>query len=107
MCPCHRKRRRHAESNVLSVEGITDKIPRIHCSEISAAEFRSKFEALKIPVIVTGLCDSWKARENWIEEKLLQSYSEHRFKVQDVDRGDILSSCIMCLQPCIKEIRDN
>lgn len=79
-----RKRRRHVDSDVLSVEGVTDDLPRVHCSEISATDFRRRYEAPKIPVIVTGLCESWPAREMWTEENMLQSYSEHRFKVHQL-----------------------
>lgn len=49
--------------------------------ELSTKDFVERFERSRLPVVITGVCDSWKGREAWTEEGLLQRYSEHKFKV--------------------------
>ena len=48
---------------------------------LTVAEFVERFERPRLPVVITGLCDGWKARGNWTEEGLLRRYGEHKFKV--------------------------
>lgn len=79
---CHRKKRRHADSSVLSIEGIVDAVPRIHCSSLSPEDFSRSYEVPKRPAVITGLSNNWKARDRWTEEEMLKAYSEHRFKAQ-------------------------
>ena len=48
---------------------------------MTVVEFVERFERPRLPVVITGLCDGWRARENWTEEGLLRRYGEHKFKV--------------------------
>lgn len=40
-----------------------------------------RFERPRLPVVITGLCDSWRASREWTQDTLLQRYGEHKFKV--------------------------
>ena len=44
-------------------------------------EFVERFERPRLPVVITGLCDTWRAAKDWNEETLLQRYGDHKFKV--------------------------
>ena len=79
---CYRIRRCHADSNVLSTAGLNDTLERVHWKDLTVEEFEERYERPKKPVIITGLCDGWHAGEAWTEERLLQHYGEHKFKVQ-------------------------
>ena len=48
------------------------------------AEFVERFEAPKLPVVITGLCDGWPAAREWAPEALLARYGDHKFKVGGV-----------------------
>ena len=45
------------------------------------AEFVERFERPRLPVVITGLCDGWRAANDWNEDTLLQRYGDHKFKV--------------------------
>lgn len=34
-----------------------------------------------MPVVITGLTDTWPAQQQWTPKRLLEQYREHRFKV--------------------------
>lgn len=40
-----------------------------------------RFERPRIPVVITGLTDSWDAAEHWTPSALRAKYGEHPFKV--------------------------
>ena len=44
-------------------------------------QFVARFERPRIPVVITGLCDGWRAGQAWQQQDLLQHYGEHKFKV--------------------------
>ena len=44
-------------------------------------QFVERFERPRIPVVITGLCDGWRAGRAWQQENLLKHYGEHKFKV--------------------------
>ena len=50
--------------------------------DLSAKQFVERFERPRLPVVITGLCDSWRGQENWTAQNLLRHYGEHKFKVQ-------------------------
>ena len=79
---CYRTRRRHADSDVLSTAGLNDVLERVHWKDLTVKEFEERYERPKKPVVITGLCDGWGAGEAWTEQRLLQHYGEHKFKVQ-------------------------
>ena len=45
------------------------------------ADFVERFERPRLPVVITGLCDGWRAANDWNEDTLLQRYGDHKFKV--------------------------
>lgn len=61
---------------IQSVHGLLNK-PQ----ELSVAEFVERFERPRLPVVITGLCDGWRAAKDWNEDTLLQRYGDHKFKV--------------------------
>lgn len=40
-----------------------------------------RFERPRLPVVITGLCDSWRASKDWNEQSLVQRFGSHKFKV--------------------------
>ena len=44
-------------------------------------QFVERFERPRIPVVITGLCDGWRAGDAWQQQDLLKHYGEHKFKV--------------------------
>lgn len=52
--------------------------------DLSVQEFVDRFEAPRLPVVITGLTDSWKAKTEWTEDRLLQRFADHKFKVQSL-----------------------
>ncbi|KAF5828704.1 hypothetical protein DUNSADRAFT_17204 [Dunaliella salina] len=75
--------RRHnlAASNILTTEGIVDRAPRVHCQDLTPAQFAERFERPRQPVVITGATDSWSAHANWRPEVLAERYRDHKFKV--------------------------
>lgn len=78
------RKRRHAESTVLSTEGVRDSLERVHGPDLTVREFEERYERPKKPVVITGLSDAWRATTEWTEEKMLQRYGDHRFKVSHI-----------------------
>ncbi len=56
-------------------------ICRVIVQDLSVQQFVERFERPRLPVVITGLCDSWKGHEKWTEENLVKHYGEHKFKV--------------------------
>ena len=48
------------------------------------AEFIERYERPRLPVVITGLTDSWNAGRGgaWSVEKLVEQFGSHRFKVR-------------------------
>ena len=53
----------------------------VSAQDMSTEQFVERFERPRLPVVITGLCDSWKGRERWTEENVSKHYGEHKFKV--------------------------
>ena len=49
--------------------------------DLSVQQFVERFERPRLPVVISGLCDSWMGHEKWTEENLVKHYGEHKFKV--------------------------
>ena len=49
--------------------------------EVTLEEFVERYERPKVPVVITGLCEGWRACSEWSEEALLQRFGDHKFKV--------------------------
>lgn len=77
----------YAASDILSTDGITDAVSRVHVSDLTLEQFVSQYEAPRVPVVLTGLTDAWPAQQEWTPRRLLEQYKEHRFKVGSDDDG--------------------
>jgi hypothetical protein len=93
---------------VLSVEGVADNVPRVHCSvwdghsvccepfihdlvlslhhllhclgqDLSLDQFVHRYERPRIPVVINGLTEDWPGK--WTVEDLLERFGQHKFKV--------------------------
>ena len=49
--------------------------------ELTLEQFVERFERPRIPVVITGLTDSWGAGAAWAPSALRARFGEHRFKV--------------------------
>ncbi len=49
--------------------------------ELTSECFSHLFERPRLPVVITGLTDSWAAASEWTLPKLLQRFAAHKFKV--------------------------
>lgn len=56
-------------------------LQRLVVQDLSVEQFVERFERPRLPVVISGLCDSWKGQEKWTEENLVKHYGEHKFKV--------------------------
>ena len=66
--------------------------------DLRVEQFVERFERPRLPVVITGLCDSWKGQERWTEESLVRHYGEHKFKVCH-EQLRILCKCLLWLVP--------
>jgi len=75
-------------SRPLEIDGVqTIPLPRIKRSEVSPAEFFTRFAAARRPCIIEGALDSWPAMQNWDLDRLLHKYRHTPFKVGEDDKG--------------------
>ena len=79
------------------------------CQELTLEQFVERFERPRIPVVITGLTDSWGAGAAWAPTALRARFGEHRFKVS-VMHGQHPSSEPLTFWPavnsCVDRIRD-
>lgn len=68
-------------------EDFKDTIPRVNCNDITVGEFIEKYEKGEKPVIITGVADNWKAKDQWSFAKLLERFSSSMFKIGESDSG--------------------
>lgn len=54
--------------------------------------FVQLYERPRIPVVITGLQEGWKAQELWNQTHLDKRFANHKFKVRLDDSAAILSS---------------
>ena len=52
--------------------------------DLTVEQFVERYERPRVPVIITGLCEDWEARQSWSEAGLLQRFAGHKFKVRGV-----------------------
>eukprot|EP00878_Enallax_costatus_P041493 GHUV01048289.1.p1 GENE.GHUV01048289.1~~GHUV01048289.1.p1 ORF type:complete len:120 (+),score=19.18 GHUV01048289.1:183-542(+) len=75
------QKHQYAKSDVLSIEGLRDDVPRIHVSDLTPEYFATEFEGPRQPVVITGATDKWPAQQQWTPQALLKQYGDHKFKV--------------------------
>lgn len=49
--------------------------------DLSREAFVARFEAPRVPVVITGLADEWPAGRRWTLERLCRDFGRHKFKV--------------------------
>ena len=74
------------------VDGVTEDLPRVNVRTISADEFRQRYEAPRVPCILTHAMDSWPcftqgSEHKWTWEGLRSRFGHHKFKVGSDDDG--------------------
>uniref|UniRef100_A0A0K0D2A4 JmjC domain-containing protein n=1 Tax=Angiostrongylus cantonensis TaxID=6313 RepID=A0A0K0D2A4_ANGCA len=67
-------------ANKFKLAPLDDKMERVDGTALNVEEFQEKYEAPRIPCVITGLTRNWKAHENWTIRKLAQKYGNVRFK---------------------------
>ena len=51
------------------------------CQNLSMATFRRRFEEPNIPVVLTGVTDTWKARTTWNRARFSEIFKDHKVVV--------------------------
>lgn len=67
-----------ADPSLLSTEGLRDELPRVDCRSMSREEFVARFEAPRVPCVVTGATEGWPAHRAWTLPELAKAYPGHR-----------------------------
>jgi len=83
-------RRSYATSNVLSLAGVVDTLPRVDARTTSWETFVACFESRRRPCIITHAMDDWPAfrgERAWTLEALRQRFAGVRLKVGSDDDG--------------------
>ncbi|CAI4231435.1 unnamed protein product [Auanema sp. JU1783] len=66
---------------------LVDNIAREDATNMTTETFRAKYEIPRVPCILTGLTNTWRAQEKWNTERLLRKYRNQRFKCGEDDKG--------------------
>nr|CDJ98019.1 Transcription factor jumonji domain containing protein [Haemonchus contortus] len=66
---------------------LEDKMIRVDGKTVTVEEFREKYERPRVPCVITGLTDKWKARQNWTFQKLTREYGNSYFKCAEHRKG--------------------
>eukprot|EP00117_Sycon_ciliatum_P011226 scpid66327/ scgid12799/ Bifunctional arginine demethylase and lysyl-hydroxylase JMJD6; Histone arginine demethylase JMJD6; JmjC domain-containing protein 6; Jumonji domain-containing protein 6; Lysyl-hydroxylase JMJD6; Peptide-lysine 5-dioxygenase JMJD6; Phosphatidylserine receptor len=64
-----------------------DNVERIHERDFGPAQFIERFERPGHPVIISGIVDTWPAKERWTIQRLGKKYRNQRFKCGEDDEG--------------------
>ncbi len=57
------------------IDEVNDTLPRVPC-DMDPQEFYHKYMVPRIPVMLVGCTDDWKASKEWSFEKLMRRYGE-------------------------------
>ncbi|KAL0050644.1 hypothetical protein WJX82_004027 [Trebouxia sp. C0006] len=77
----------YAKTEICSQAGIRDTVSRIDSRRMSYETFVELYERPRIPVVITGLQESWKAQQLWNQADLSRRFGNHKFKVGADDDG--------------------
>ncbi|RCN28581.1 JmjC domain protein [Ancylostoma caninum] len=66
---------------------LDDKMVRVDGTKITLDEFRRRYEAPRVPCVITGLTRHWKAHENWTLRNLRKNYANEYFKCGASPKG--------------------
>ncbi len=50
--------------------------------DLTVEQFVERFERPRLPVVITGITDTWPASQHCTNEGLVQRYGDHKFKVR-------------------------
>jgi len=100
-----RKSRLAELPDLLSTKGVQENLDRVHYKGLSVHDFAVVYESGRRPVVIEGLADKWKAKENWKEEQLLRRFAAERFKIGTDDDGYGVSVCVLQSQSVQSERR--
>ena len=84
------RRRGYALSNVLSLDGVVDTLPRVDVRTTTREQFVENFERRRRPCILTHAMDGWPAAHGeraWTLESIRTRFADVRFKVGSDDDG--------------------
>ena len=56
-------------------------------------QFVERFERPRLPAVITGLCEPWRAAQEWDEASLLRRFGEHKFKACAPSTSTLHGSC--------------
>uniref|UniRef100_A0A915C3Q5 JmjC domain-containing protein n=1 Tax=Parascaris univalens TaxID=6257 RepID=A0A915C3Q5_PARUN len=78
----------HSKTLLSSIDLFSgDNIERINGSQLSADEFIKLYETRRIPIILTGVTDNWRANAKWTLNELSRKYRNQKFKCGEDDDG--------------------
>ncbi|CAJ0603157.1 unnamed protein product [Cylicocyclus nassatus] len=66
---------------------LQEDMARVDGLTLSLKDFRQKYEVPRVPCVIAGLTERWKARKNWTFEKFLRNYSNEYFKCGETPEG--------------------
>ncbi|KHN80075.1 Bifunctional arginine demethylase and lysyl-hydroxylase psr-1 [Toxocara canis] len=64
-----------------------DNIERVDGRKLSVDQFVKLFETRRIPIILTGLTENWRATRKWSLDELSRKYRNQKFKCGEDDDG--------------------
>ncbi|CAA7034985.1 unnamed protein product [Microthlaspi erraticum] len=74
---------------------IVGQIEKINCKELSYGDFAENYLAKNQPVVISGLTDDWRSREDWVSENGLPNlhffathFGKSRVQVADCERRE-------------------
>eukprot|EP00941_MAST-03F_sp_MAST-3F-sp1_P006027 g6027.t1 len=66
---------------------ITGHIDRVHERDLSVQDFITYYEEPRIPIVIAGLADNWKAKEAWSWDNLVARFGDEKIRCGEDDDG--------------------
>ena len=66
---------------------VLDNCERIDCKDVTAEEFRERFELPCKPCVISGLLERWPAYHKWTYQSLKDRFASSRLKCGEDDDG--------------------
>lgn len=67
--------------DLLQTAHLVDSLPRVDAASLTPQQFAEQWEKPRRPCMLTGLCDGWRAQEEWAPHRLLARLGHCKFKV--------------------------
>ena len=71
------------------ISDSADQVPRIDISTTTHSSFIKEYELPGLPCVITGIVDSWNAKD-WTFDSLLQRHYNEKLKVGETNDGDVV-----------------